>query len=144
MKTLKPLLFIMICTASYVGCGENQNIKENILLTGSKWKLAAFVNVQTRESIEPEPRECSNCYTLEFDSDTTAIGRSVENVMHFIVAMSSIKIAMISEMWDGENNNVNLLYEALQTLDTYEYCKDELKIYYDKKSKYLFYKQLQK
>jgi hypothetical protein len=111
-------------------------------VTGSKWKLAALVDIQTRESIEPEPKECNQCYTLEFDSDTTAIGQSVLNVMHFIVTPLDIKMILTTEIWDNENGNVALFYEALLTLDTYEYSKDELKIYYDEKNKYLRYKPL--
>jgi hypothetical protein len=113
-------------------------------LQDTNWKLAGIVDVQTHESIELEPQECNTCYTLEFDSDTTAIGRSIANVMHFIVTRSNITMIMTTEIWDGENNNVNLFYEALLTLDTYEYSKDELKIYYDEKNKYLFYKPLLK
>ncbi|MDR1682485.1 MAG: hypothetical protein LBS25_03730 [Candidatus Symbiothrix sp.] len=116
--------------------------EEKPKLTGTKWKLAALVDVQTRESIEPEPKECDACYTLEFDSDTTAVGRSVGNVQYYIVAPSNIKMVLTTEMWDGENNNVNLFYEAFLTLDAYEYSKDELKIYYEEKKKYLFYKPL--
>jgi hypothetical protein len=53
MKTLKTLLFIMICTASYVGCSENQGISDNIEpvligrgeepATNCKWKQATPV-----------------------------------------------------------------------------------------------------
>jgi hypothetical protein len=122
------------------GCSKEQDDKERGL-AGTKWKLAALVDVQTHESIEPEPKECNQCYTFEFDSDTTAIGRSVLNELHLTVISSSIKIGM-TKIWDGENNNVKLLYDAFETLDTYENSKDELKIYYDGKNKYLLYKSL--
>jgi hypothetical protein len=147
MKTLKTLLFILIGIVSYTGCSENQRINdndetENISLAGTKWKLAAFVDLQTGESIEPEPKECSKCYALEFDSDTTAMGKSIANTLHFIVTLSNIDMSLMTEIWDGDQGNVNLFYEALPTLDTYEYSKDELKIYYAGKKKYLFYKPL--
>jgi hypothetical protein len=122
---------------------EKENISlSGTKLTGTKWKLAAFVDAQTNESIEPEPKEYNKCYTLEFDSDATAIGQSVLNTVNFIVTPSSIKVLGITKIWDGENNNVNLFYEALQTIDLYVYNKDELKIYYDGKNKYLLYKPL--
>ncbi|MDR1221604.1 MAG: hypothetical protein LBL07_01820 [Tannerella sp.] len=119
---------------------ETPPTEGNPELTGTKWKLAAFVDVQTRESIEPEPKECSNCYTLEFNSDTTATGKSVLNTMYYTVTPSSIKMILATEIWDGDNNNASLFYDALLTIDTYEYSKDELKIYYDGKNKYLLYK----
>jgi hypothetical protein len=147
MKILRTLLFILICAASYMECSENQGISdnnenENISLAGTQWKLVAFVDIQTGESIEPEPKDCNTCYTLEFDSDTTAIGWSVANELYFIVTRSNIYLIFMTEVWDRENGNVNLFYEALRTLDTYEYSEDELKIYYEGKKKYLFYKPL--
>jgi hypothetical protein len=148
MKTLKFLLFILIGAASYTGCSEDLSIsdnneKENTSLAGTKWKLAAFVDIQTGESIEPEPKDCNTCYTIEFDSDTTATGRSLGNILHFIVTRSNIDLIFMTEMLEiGEIGNVNLFYEALRTFDTYGYSEDELKIYYEGKKKYLFYKPL--
>jgi hypothetical protein len=117
-------------------------LNDKMKLTGTKWKLGALVDIQTGESIEPEPKECNKCYTLEFDSDTTAIGISVLNELRFIVTASNIKVLAMTKIGDGINNNVDLFYDALLTIDTYEYSKDELKIYYDRKNKYLLYKLL--
>jgi hypothetical protein len=142
MKILKFLLFTLLAVSMVTACSENDTPQEKRELTGTKWKLAALVDVQTRESVKPEPKECNQCYTLEFKSDTTATGKSVLNTLHFIVTPSNIDMILMTEIWDGENNNVALFYDALLTLDTYEYSKDELKIYYDKKNKYLLYKPL--
>jgi hypothetical protein len=49
---------------------------------------------------------------------------------------------LTTEVGDGDQGNVYLFYEALLTLDTYEYNEEELKIYYDKNNKYLLYKPL--
>ncbi|MDR2774474.1 MAG: hypothetical protein LBC19_06990 [Tannerella sp.] len=143
MKALKTLLFIIICTASYIGCNKDRDndVQDNIALTGTKWKLAALVDVQAHESIKPEPKNCNTCYTLEFVSDTMAIGKSVSNTLHFIVTRSTIEMFLATEIGDGDQGNVGLFYEALQTLDTYEYNEEEFKIYYDK-NKYLLYKPL--
>jgi hypothetical protein len=145
MKTLKTLLFILIGTVNYTGCSENQDndVPDSFSLTGTKWKLAALVDVRTHESIEPEPKDYNTtCYTLEFVSDTTAMGQSVLNTLHFIVTHSTIEMFLMTEIGDSHHGNVDLFYEALRTLDTYEYSKDELKIYYDEKKKYLLYKPL--
>jgi hypothetical protein len=42
--------------------------------------------------------------------------------------------------WELDQGNGILFYEAISTLDTYEYNKDELKMYYAEKNKYLLYK----
>jgi hypothetical protein len=142
MKEMKMLkyLFTLLALSMGLACAEDdtkgQKI-DNSELTGAKWKLAVLVDIQTGESIEPLPKDCSNCYTLEFNSDTTAIGQSVLNELRLIVTPSSIIGLEMTKIWDGENNNVQLLYDALRGTNTYEYSKAELKIYYDDKNKYL-------
>ncbi|MDR1526532.1 MAG: hypothetical protein LBS46_02540, partial [Dysgonamonadaceae bacterium] len=142
MKTLKYLLFAVLALSISMACSEDVVSGTDISddetgLTGTKWQLAAFIDVQTRESIEPEPKDCNRCYTLEFDSDTTATGKSALNTLHFIVTPSTIEMSLMTEIGDSHYGNVDLYYEALQTLDTYECNKDELKIYYAEKKKYL-------
>jgi hypothetical protein len=139
MKTLKFLIFAMLALSMSIACSESVAPEEKPELTGTQWKLAALVDMQTRESIEPDPKECNKCYTLEFDSDTTATGQSILNELRFIVTSSNIKMLEMTEIWDGENNNVDLFYDALLTIDTYEYSRDELKIYYDEGRYYLLY-----
>jgi hypothetical protein len=117
-------------------------LNDRMELTGTKWKLAAFVDIQTGESIEPEPKDCSNCYTLEFNSDTTVIGQSVLNELYLTVTPSSIIGLGMTKIGDYHIGNVQLLYDALRVNNTYEYSKNELKIYYDDKNKYLSYKPL--
>jgi hypothetical protein len=142
MKTLRFLVFAVLALGMVVGCSKDEGLQEKPELTGTQWKLSALVNVQTGGLIEPEPKACDKCYTLAFDSDSTATGQSVLNRLHFSVTPSNIEMYMMTEMWDGENNNVALFYDALLTIDAYEYNNRELKIYYDNRSKYLSYKRL--
>jgi hypothetical protein len=159
MKTLKYLLFAVLVLSTITACsGDNMSERETddlaeqdllesglnneMKLTGTKWKLAALVDVQTGESIEPEPKDCKKCYTLEFDSDTTAIGKSVMNEILLLITPSKVRFG-ITKIDDNINNNVNLFYDALKILDTiYEYSKNELKFYYAGKKKYLLFKPL--
>jgi hypothetical protein len=136
MKTLK---FLLLALSMVTACSDNDTPEEKSELTGTKWKLAALADIQTGESIEPYPKECSKCYTLEFDSDTTAVGRAVANTLGLAVTPSSIKMIGHTKIWEGDNH-FELFYDALRTIDTYEYSKDELKIYYAGKKKYLLYK----
>jgi hypothetical protein len=146
MKKSILTFFLFVCLAlalnMVTACSGNDMSEEKSELTGTEWKLAALVDIQTGESIEPEPKECNQCYTLEFDSETTAIGKSIGNILHFIVTGSNIDMFLMTELGDSDQGNVTLFYEALLTLDTYEYSKDELKIYYDEKNRYLLYKPL--
>ncbi|MDR2690727.1 MAG: hypothetical protein LBB73_00245 [Dysgonamonadaceae bacterium] len=168
MKTLKLFLLAMLTLGMVAACSENDmpgqgtdnsngqdllksklpgegvvaGVNGEMQLTGTQWKLAALVDMQTGKSVEPEPKECNKCYTLVFNSDTTATGRSILNELRFAVTPSNIKMLGMTKIWDGENNNVALFYNALHTIDTYEYSEGELKIYYDSKKKYLSYKPL--
>jgi predicted nucleic-acid-binding Zn-ribbon protein len=153
MKTLKFLIFAVLALSMAVACsgdklsGQGTEMEAPLqdgesTLTGTQWKLAALVDVQTREFIELEPKRCNKCYTIEFVSDTKAIGKSVMNELIFVVTPSKITMSAMTKIGDSDNNDAGLFYDALQTIDAYEYNESELKIYYDNKNKYLSYKPL--
>jgi hypothetical protein len=96
MKTLKislkifmPLLLIVMgMTACDTKVSDSQLLAElspvsetypvNENLQGTKWKLEGIVNEQAGEMQVLEPIDCEECYTLEFTTDTTAIGVAVD------------------------------------------------------------------
>jgi hypothetical protein len=148
MKTLKFLVFAVLALGMAAACSGDKLPQEAPLtgegpeLSGTKWKLAALVNAQTRASKELEPKGCGECYTIEFVSDTKAVGKSVMNELIFVVTPSSINPPGMTKIWDGEGNDAGLFYAAIQTIGAYEYNESELRIYYDNKDKYLSYKRL--
>ena len=52
---------------------------EEISLKGTKWKLAGIVDTETGDLKELEPKDCDECYTFTFDTDSTAIGWITSN-----------------------------------------------------------------
>ena len=48
-------------------------------LAGTTWKLAGIFDTQTGTLRVLEPTNCEKCYTLTFDTDSTAIGKSTGN-----------------------------------------------------------------
>ena len=46
-------------------------------LVNTKWKLVGSMNDETGVLTELEPKDCEECYTLTFDTDSTAIAFSV-------------------------------------------------------------------
>ena len=52
------------------------NIPEHTGLAGTKWKLWGALDVATCKLSLLRPRACEECFTLNFITDSTALGRS--------------------------------------------------------------------
>jgi hypothetical protein len=74
---MKKTIAILLILAGVVACGKEENNEINTL-KGTKWKLAGIVDA-TGKLTELEPKDCEQCYTLEFDTDSTAWLQSVSN-----------------------------------------------------------------
>jgi hypothetical protein len=116
--------------------------KRVIPLAGTQWKLAGAVNVETGELKEFEPKDCTECFTLTFDSDYTANGISVYNYLkiHFWPKPALI---FMTEMGDNHIGDNQLYYDAWLTMNSYKIENHELKLFYNNNTEYLFYKPLQ-
>lgn len=145
MKTIKilfiiPLLFILI---GIVGCGDKDNKENDEISTGLKgtsWKLAGFVDVKTGELIEAQPRD-GKCYTIEFSTDTEGTARSVLDT----IPIDLTKVPFIrggTKVDDTMNGNVLLFYDAVLSIQSYTYEKDDLKFFYNEGGHYLCYKRI--
>jgi hypothetical protein len=138
MKTLKTLLFILICAASYTGCSENQNNLENSSLTGTKWKLTGFVT--NGDAKTPVP-DSNDCYWLLFKDDNTLEGKSSTNFLsgsYEIDRTSSLLITnlggtKINELFDGK-----FFVESLAAVRSFDLQEDALKLYYNETDYLLF------
>ena len=53
------------------------SIKPALSLEGTKWKLAGIVDEETGNIRVLEPKDCEECYTLTFDTDSTATVHSI-------------------------------------------------------------------
>jgi hypothetical protein len=62
MKTLKFLLLALLAVSMVTACSENDTPEEKRELTGTKWKLAALVDIQTGESIFVETRHATSLH----------------------------------------------------------------------------------
>jgi hypothetical protein len=118
---------------------EKENNK--LSLKGTKWKLEGIVNEQTGTMQVLEPTDCEQCYTLEFDTDTTGFGKSSTNQMWinlnhppFIGIMT-----LIGEIPDDGYFFVNVLPH----IKTFEHQNDTLKFFYqyENANYYLLYKK---
>ncbi|MDR1346249.1 MAG: hypothetical protein LBK03_06070 [Bacteroidales bacterium] len=143
-SSLLLLLTLLVVTFMAAECKKPvDNPPQSIQLQGTQWKLEGIVNVQTGEMQVLEPVDCEQCYTLEFDTDTTASGKSTTNIFLLNLNMPPyLGIGTeVCEMGDGY-----LFTNILCFITSYEHDSEnaKLKFFYQREEKnyYLIFKML--
>jgi hypothetical protein len=117
-------------------------------LEGSKWKSIGIVDIESGLLRELEPKDCEECFTLEFYTDTdistyTAanIGLGLYNVDYVTCAVSfaNISYTMVMERPDSD---WRLWDRTLLAIESFSLHENELKLYYDGNSNYLLMKRI--
>ena len=143
MKT--GILFLSLMLLSF-GCDNNGDLPKdgnainnvNIPpLNGTKWKLAGIADVETNTLTELEPQECKKCYTITFDTDTTASGYTACNEIYITLNIDSIQIVG-TKMYCGDTT----YYVAIRSVTSYIVMDGELKFFYNNGKNYLLYKPI--
>jgi len=133
-KIITFTVFLLILVVGFYSCEKPSKTG----LKDTKWKLEGIMNVQTGDLKKLEPKDCEECYTFTFNTNTTARGYTVLNEM-FISDLNPFSI------WGtkiGEEGDAGICYDALVSVKSYTFYKCELKLFYDNNSKYLLYKQV--
>ena len=131
-------------TTLYAKWKENSLQETN--LQGTKWKLTGIVDVQTGNLTELEPKDCNECYTLMFDTDSTFLTFSSVNELGggYIADYEtySFQIIYFGGTKIGENGGGQLYVDPFDTMtiQAFSLKENELKLYYDSKKKYLLFK----
>jgi hypothetical protein len=143
VATLCIVLIALFMTASCEKPKPNNDVPQGTITTtnfaGTSWKLVGFVNNQNNAIIvEVEPK-CDGCYTLVFDTDSTASGYSIGNWI-------GLSLRPTVQMWirpmldDSMSSTVGMFYEAMKSVESYSVENDTLKIFYNNNENYLLYK----
>jgi hypothetical protein len=141
MKKILSFAAILLMLTSAFTCGkEDKKDNEIVSLKGTKWKLSGIVDVQTGILKELEPKDCEQCYTLMFDTDTTAWLHSVSNEGIAYINRNPPILSTVTER--GEGGDGYLFVNVLPFITSYKYESDKLKFFYQKDSEnsYLLYK----
>jgi hypothetical protein len=165
MKTKILSLFLFGILLSLWGCSNDgdlskdndtasSNTKENentdiSSLVDTKWKLAGIMNVETGELKTLEPynikteNDCEDCYTLTFDTDTTAWGRSCANIIQAFTKKTAAGFYMGICTYVYETGDCGLFLEVLPLVDDCFFEENLLIFAYtqDKVRYYLTYKR---
>ncbi|MCC8096405.1 MAG: hypothetical protein LIP05_14320 [Tannerellaceae bacterium] len=127
MKFIQLLLglFIpfMLCISSCNKDTEESGIINQ--LEGTKWKLKGFVDSETGKITLPIWTECNECFTITFDTDSTATGKSYLNLMW--VDLNKTPLLRIETMIWPEDET--LLNSVVQT-ESYSITENELRFIY--------------
>lgn len=144
MKTFLTTIAGLLMLAGVVSCGEdNDNCScgesnTPIALAGTRWKLAGIVDVKTCKLRELEPKDCETCYTLEFNTDSTATGKSVANITRLYLLPEPL-MGIATMVYDEEVGNVRLYYDAMKTISSCVGTKSELKLCDNERNNYLLF-----
>jgi len=123
---------------------------ERNTLEGTRWKLIAFVDVRTGNSIEPEPKDCEMCYTLFFDTDSTFKTYTFSNnyrgnfVIDFVTQIFFLTLfggTKVGELPHGYMYSKPFWDYALHS---FSYKENELKLFYffNNEEKFFIFKSI--
>jgi len=145
MKIIKLILILLFISSSW-SCekDDRQTDKEDDrqteinLLKGTEWKLGGIVDVAANTVTILEPEDCKECYTLAFDTDSTASGKAV-------TASAGIKnLYDLSDKFDDTDieeliSDAELYREIIRSITSFTYINGELKFFYNDNKNYLLY-----
>jgi hypothetical protein len=136
-KIILQIAAILLVVAGVIACGKEEN--NELSLKGTKWKLAGIVD-ETSKLTELEPKDCEECYTLEFDTDSTALLQSVSNEGKAYI--NRVPPILGTQTERGEAGDGYLFVDILYFITSYTLEKNKLKFFYIKNEKesYLLYK----
>ena len=141
---LKLTAFLLLFTGFFSSCQKEIPPNDpNILITDTKWQLAGFVNAKTGK-LKKVKTDNEKCYTLTFNKDQTLSGFSSFNMLHgsyeMNTAIREIHISVYAMTSAGEFSDGELFIESLNKVDFFVLQENELRLYYNNKQKYLFFK----
>jgi hypothetical protein len=110
-------------------------------LKDTQWKLAGYVDVSTGKLTEAEPKDCNDCYTLSFHTDSLGTGISVGNSVIVDLGKKPV-LSLGTEAYHGNTGNVGLFLDAIQSIDFYYLDAEGLKFLYNNRKNYLLYERL--
>jgi hypothetical protein len=132
-----------------VSCRDNNSTVIPIPLEGTQWKLAGSVNVETGELGEFEPTACIECFTFTFNSDHEASGLSVLSkiVIDLLdLRKYTISPAISEASWSGDTSlriDGDRFRSIMISIESFTVTSKKLKLYYNNKTEYLLFKDIQ-
>ena len=131
---------------------EKKELENSLSLVNTKWKLKGILDVETNTLTELEPKDCAECYTLEFMLYGHILGKGEKSYLRtknspYIVnyALSTVQLGEIHTLYDTETPNGKIFLENIydfMELEQFELRENELRLYYNNKKNCLLFNTL--
>ena len=125
-------------------------VETEFTLRGTTWVLVGFVDVETGEMKEVEPKDFKglySCYTFEFDTDTTFLSISTTNDINGSYEVdyttNNIRFFDVRSTAVGELGNGDLYYYVWRKIQSFSLKKNELWLYYNDNKNYLLFRSIE-
>ena len=118
-----------------------QSLESGETMLSTEWKLVGIVDTETGSLRILEPKDCTMCYTLTFDTDTTAYGNTGMNEVR-ITGLNPLSIGLTKVWVDDLNVSIYEYEDALYSANSCIFNEYELKILFNNNKKYLLYKHI--
>ncbi|MDR1370835.1 MAG: hypothetical protein LBJ72_12035, partial [Dysgonamonadaceae bacterium] len=118
------------------GCSSDLNEDQDISLAGTKWKLSGIFDIQNNSLKVLNPTDCEECYTINFNTNSTATGKSSTNLFWINLSRKEKLIGIATEI--GEIGDGYLFCNAIGSVTSYSCNENELKFFYKENGKEYF------
>ena len=151
-KSTGVVLCMMIIVLFFAfGCEKLRNLRVDELievlnsschLQDTKWKLVGIVDTQTDSLKELEPKDCEECYSFTFYTDSTATGWSTSNILG-VILRPTVRIFIMTYALgtDFYLEDAILFRNTIETITSYELSKNKLKFYFNDRKNYLLFEK---
>ena len=151
MQRISVTVLCIMCLLFVANCENSMYVDHSIdtILEGTWWKLEGIVNTVTGVTKVLEPRDCANCYTIMFHTDTTFFGRSSTNAVFGTYSANYKTHNMCitdfggSKMGEIGDGHLFWNHDVWLTVQAFSFKKNTLKLYFDNKKKYLLFKSFE-
>jgi len=115
-----------------------------ISLKGTKWKLAGIVDTQTGTIKVLKPESCAGCYTLKFNTNTSAIAHSINMTVKLGSGKDEIQnYFLLEERYEKDGQcyfDSSTFRDAIANANSVKVSRNELRIFYRERYCYLWFK----
>jgi hypothetical protein len=147
--------FVLFVALAFIviGCGDGDlpevtpHKAPTQALKETSWKLVGIMDTQTGSLTELEPKDCEECYTLTFDTDTTFSSYSSANsslspfaTYTYNYETHGFRIIEHATTLLPERGDGDLWLSILLTVNAFTLLENELRLYYNENKNYLFFK----
>ena len=154
---LKKTLFLLAMAIAFAGCSSSldngdgsDKEKEELPIKGTQWKLVGIADAETSDLKVLEPKDCEECYTLTFITNSVAEAHSINLTQEFDLGLRLnppkgmtfvCEEMLFSEKYDIDGKNywdVTDFRCALHLTKSYTVTRDELRLFNGKR--YMLFK----